>query len=59
MSNDVYKLELVKNIIINIKDISNSQIYCRNYQTYNFSTSCVLSMKYMMNELGIAANLKI
>ncbi len=59
MSNDVYKLELVKNIIVNTKDKSNSQICRCNYQTYNFTTFYTLPMKLLINELEIAMILEI
>lgn len=57
--NKVYKLELVKNIVVNTKDKPKSQIYYCNYQTQNFSTSCLLSMKHLINKLKIATNLEI
>lgn len=59
MGNDIYKLELLKIIEVNTKDKSNSQIYHHNYQTWNFSTSCTLSINYPINKLGIATNEKI
>ena len=59
MSNDIYKLGLVKNIIINIKDKHNSQICHCNYQILNFSTFHVFLIEYLMNKLGISINLEI
>ena len=59
MSNDIYKLEFMKNIVVNIKDKPNSQAYYRKYQTLNFSTSYVLFIKHHINKLEIATNLEI
>ncbi len=59
VNSDVYKLRIIENIEMNLKNKLSNLICHHNYQTCHFSTSCTLLIALLMNELGIATNLGI